>query len=160
MMDITRKLELLANVKAGHPTNLPEAGFDFNWSKQALAELCAEALAEIKKLRTHERERGVYFIETPENWPCVVHPPIQPMTDQDMTFVAAHMPVSQSLPKLPPYTPSTISEREQVEKTLVEVWGNDIVRRVNSAVDSAIGKIDPRSRWTSWNHQWLAPTDR
>jgi hypothetical protein len=98
MMDITRKLELLANLQFGQIVP-PEIGI--NSISTDMQKLCAEALAEINKLRTHERERGVYFINAPDNW------------------------TAQSLPSsLPPYTPSTISEREQAEKTLVEAWGS------------------------------------
>jgi hypothetical protein len=78
-MDITRKLELVANLKPGQmwPAELgPELGSTNNWGT-AISAICAEALAEIQKLRTHEREQaektlieawGSPFAMNTENW--------------------------------------------------------------------------------------------
>lgn len=53
MTDITRKLELVANIKPGSmwPAELGEA---MNWGT-ALSAICAEALAEINRLRAGEQ---------------------------------------------------------------------------------------------------------
>jgi hypothetical protein len=123
MMDITRKLELVANLKPGQmwPAELgPELGSTNNWGT-AISAICAEALAEIHKLRTHERERGVYFIETPENWLSIVHPPKtvewSPIMPDNWTGIVHK-------PKIVEWSVVNDPEREQAEKTLIEAWGS------------------------------------
>src|ERR1700731_2804458 len=49
MMDIAEKLQIVANLKPGDPLP-PEIGPNINWGL-AISQLCADALAEIQRLR-------------------------------------------------------------------------------------------------------------
>jgi hypothetical protein len=67
-MDITRKLELIANLKPGDPWPSADlGGNEFNYAP-AISAMCSEALAEIQRLRLSEgwRERGAYVYPVAE----------------------------------------------------------------------------------------------
>jgi hypothetical protein len=154
-MDITRKLELLANVKAGHPTNLPEAGFDFNWSKQALAELCAEALAEIQRLRIHEtwRERGMYMLmpsgQEPQTveWSTVNDPTIAPVIPTPRKR-QVRVDILDRLKKAGEMRPGTANSDVNVYATPVSLtWGD---------VDAAVKEIERLRTHERASEKWLA----
>jgi hypothetical protein len=74
MTDITRKLELIANLKPGQswPDGLGPA---MDWGT-ALSAICAEALAEINRLRAHERASEKWLAE------------LLPVTDAEKAFIA------------------------------------------------------------------------
>jgi hypothetical protein len=105
MMDITRKLELIANLKPGDPWPSADlGGNEFNYAP-AISAMCAEARAEIQRLRQDEESSYSAWLSifTPSRigepmkvfgktaTQVIVDDPHEPMTDQDRAFVAAHM---------------------------------------------------------------------
>jgi hypothetical protein len=102
---------------------------------QDVSEIAAEALAEIQRLRIHERASEKWLAELvphptlvmPQDWKAVMRAAPTIECDHQHQIVdatgAVYMGIKgwvrpELLPTLPP------SEREQAEKTLVEAWGS------------------------------------
>jgi hypothetical protein len=62
LTDITRKLELLANLKPGEEMPQELGGNNWNWG-EVISGICAEALSEIQRLRAHERASEKWLAE-------------------------------------------------------------------------------------------------
>ena len=103
MTDITRKLELLANLKPGDMLPAELGVPEFGWGG-AISEICAEALAEIQFCRSelvrHSiRLHGCRFDKIGDNWRDAVRA-VKVDCDTLGSFTELELPVSSTHPQI------------------------------------------------------------
>jgi hypothetical protein len=140
-MDITRKLELIANLKPGDPWPSADlGGNEFNYAP-AISAMCSEALAEIQRLRQDEgyRSQGMYMLMPSASqyveWSVVNDPTGWSFTPTTPSSLERQWPKVFGKTSTQVIVDDPHAEREQAEKTIAGAWVPQS--------GTAIGKLDP-----------------